>query len=202
MILESEPDLAVVGEGTDGTDVPSAVARWRPDIVLMDVRMPRIDGLEATRRLFRAAGPQPRVVVLTTFENDEYVYEALRTGASGFLLKRATSDEIVHTLRTVAAGETLVYPQAIRSLAERYGPRRDDAVTRSRLTAREREVLRRVAAGMSNAEIAAELVVGVETVKSHVSSILTKLRARDRTQAVVIAYEAGFVLPGGADPAP
>ena len=194
-ILEPEDDLTVVGEVEDGADVPGAVGRLRPDLVLMDVRMPRIDGIEATRRLLAAAGPQPKVVVVTTFENDEYVYEALRAGASGFLLKRAPSEEILRTIRTTVVGDALVFPRAIRALAETYGPSPDSAVVLARLTGREQEVLRMVAAGLSNAEIARDLFLGVETVKTHVASLLAKLGARDRTQAAIAAYESGFVRP-------
>ena len=136
-ILESEHDLVVVGEVEDGADVPGAVGRLRPDLVLMDVRMPRIDGIEATRRLLAAAGPHPKVLVVTTFENDEYVYDALRAGASGFLLKRAPSEEIVHTIRTTMVGDALVFPRAIRALAETYGPGPDSTVAQARLTDRE-----------------------------------------------------------------
>jgi DNA-binding NarL/FixJ family response regulator len=196
-LLTAEPDIDVVGEVADGADVPAAVGRLRPDIVLMDVRMPRIDGIEATRRLTRAAGPQPKVLVVTTFENDEYVYDALRAGANGFLLKRAPVAEIVHAVRTVAAGESLLFPAAIRQLAAAYGAGRHSRLTRAGLTEREQDVLRLMATGRSNAEIAAELFVGVETVKSHVGSLLAKLGARDRTQAVIAAYESGFVSPSG-----
>lgn len=195
-VLGSEPDIDVVGEVEDGADVPAAVSRLRPDVVLMDVRMPRIDGIEATRRLV-AVPNHPKVLVVTTFENDEYVYDALLGGASGFLLKRARPDEIVHATRTVAAGESLLFPAAVRSLMQAYGGQRsggrDDVVTRARLTDREQEVLRLMAAGLSNAEIAGELFVGIETVKTHVGSVLGKLGARDRTQAVIAAYESGFV---------
>jgi len=194
-ILESEEDLVVVGEVEDGADVPSAVRRLRPDLVLMDVRMPRIDGIEATRRLLAAAGAQPKVLVVTTFENDEYVYDALRAGASGFLLKRAPAEEIVHTIRTTMVGDALVFPRAIRTLAETYGPGPDNAVARAGLTEREQEVLRLVAAGRTNAEIARELYVGLETVKTHVAGLLAKLGARDRTQAAIAAFESGFVRP-------
>jgi len=194
-ILESEDDLVVVGEAADGAEVPSAVGRLRPDLVLMDVRMPRIDGIEATRRLLAGVGPHPKVLVVTTFENDEYVYEALRAGASGFVLKRAPAEEIVQTIRTTMTGDALVFPRAIRSLAETYGPPPDNAVARAGLTDREQDVLRLVAAGRSNAEIAAELYLGVETVKTHVAAILAKLGARDRTQAAIAAYESGFVRP-------
>ena len=197
-VLETEDDISVVGDVADGADVPSAVGRLRPDIVLMDVRMPRIDGIEATRRRLESAGPRPKVVVVTTFENDEYVYDALRAGASGFLLKRATSDEIVHTIRTTMAGDAVVFPDSIRNLARRYGTRADLA-SRARLTSREEEVLHLVAAGLSNPEIAKELFLGVETVKTHVGNILAKLGARDRTHAVIAAYESGFVTPSADD---
>jgi DNA-binding NarL/FixJ family response regulator len=189
-ILEGEPDLVVVGEVEDGADVPGAVGRCQPDLVLMDVRMPRIDGIEATRRLLAAAGPHPKVLVVTTFEND-----ALRAGASGFLLKRAPSEEIVHTIRATMVGDALVFPRAIRALAEAYGPDPDSTVVRAKLTDREQEVLRLVAAGLTNAEIAQQLYVGVETVKTHVASLLSKLGARDRTGAAIAAYESGFVRP-------
>ncbi len=195
-ILESETDLVVAGEVDDGADVPAAVGRLRPDLVLMDVRMPRIDGIEATRRLLAAAGPQPKVLVVTTFENDEYVYEALRAGASGFLLKRAPAEEIVQTIRTTMTGEALVFPQAIRTLAETYGPGPDTDRLRTLLTAREQDVLRLVAAGRTNAEIAQALYLGVERVKTHGAAVLATLGARDRTPAAIAAYESGFVRPG------
>ena len=192
-VLGSQPDIEVVGEVDDGAEVPAAVRRLRPTVVLMDVRMPRIDGIAATRRLMAGDDP-PKVLVVTTFENDEYVYDALRAGASGFLLKRATPEEIVQATRTVAAGESLLFPAAIRSLARSFGRESGPAVT-ERLTEREQDVLRLVARGLSNAEIAGELFVSVETVKTHVGSVLAKLNARDRTQAVIAAYESGFVSP-------
>jgi DNA-binding NarL/FixJ family response regulator len=192
-IIEAQPDLAVVGEAADGAEVPPLVARLRPDVVLMDVRMPGIDGIQATRHLLATSAAPPKVLVVTTFENDEYVYEALRAGASGFLLKRARPREVVDAIRVVALGESLLCPAAIRRLAGSYGRRR--RLPGPPLTGREAEVLRLVAAGRSNAEIAADLVLGVETVKTHVGNVLAKLGARDRTQAVVLAYESGFVTP-------
>ena len=194
-VIDAQPDLRVVGEASDGVDVAALVARLRPDVVLMDVRMPAIDGIQATR-LLRAHADAPRVLVVTTFENDEYVYAALRAGASGFLLKRARPAQVVDAVRTVAQGDSLLFPAAIRRLATAYGGGAE-RLPGVRLTARELEVLRLVAAGRSNAEIAAELVVGVETVKTHVGNVLTKLGARDRTQAVIAAYESGFVTPSG-----
>ncbi|MFJ8467940.1 response regulator transcription factor [Streptomyces swartbergensis] len=200
-VLEAQPDIEVVGEAADGASVIPLVRRLRPDVVAMDVRMPLLDGIEATRALLRTVDEPPRILVVTTFENDEYVYEALRAGADGFLLKRARPAEIVHAVRLIAEGESLLFPASVRRLAAEYG---DDggnraaraAMERAQLTEREGEVLRLMARGLSNAEIAARLVVGTETVKSHVSAVLAKLGARDRTQAVIAAYESGFVAPG------
>ncbi|MBQ0892535.1 response regulator transcription factor [Micromonospora sp. U56] len=196
-IIDAQPDLRVVGEAADGAEVPPLVARLRPRVVLMDVRMPAIDGIQATRLLLAASADPPRVLVVTTFENDEYVYEALRAGASGFLLKRARPVEVVTAVRAVAAGDSLLFPAAIRRLAGAYGGSGGDRLRAARLTEREAEVLRLMTTGLSNTEIAGQLVVGVETVKTHVGNVLAKLGVRDRTQAVIAAYESGFVVPTG-----
>ncbi|WP_432094498.1 response regulator [Streptomyces sp. bgisy100] len=196
-ILDAQPDIAVVGEAADGAAVLPLVRSLRPDVVAMDVRMPLLDGIEATRSVLRGVPAPPKILVVTTFENDEYVYDALRAGADGFLLKRAHPSEIVHAVRLVAQGESLLFPTALRAMAASRGnPRAREAMERAALTGREGEVLRLMARGLSNAEIAAELVLGTETVKSHVSAVLAKLGARDRTQAVIAAYESGFVHPG------
>ncbi|WP_141203811.1 response regulator transcription factor [Streptomyces griseorubiginosus] len=200
-VLEAQPDIEVVGEAADGAAVIPLVRQLRPDVVAMDVRMPLLDGIEATRAVLRTVAEPPKILVVTTFENDEYVYEALRAGADGFLLKRARPAEIVHAVRLVAEGESLLFPASVRQLAARYGEGEGNlaaraAMERARLTDREAEVLRLMARGLSNAEIAERLVVGTETVKSHVSGVLAKLGARDRTQAVIAAYESGFVAPG------
>ena len=197
-IIDAEADLEVVGEAADGAAVLPLVRRRRPDVVLMDVRMPAVDGIQATRHLLATLHDPPRVLVITTFENDDYVYDALRAGASGFLLKRARPAEVVEAIRVVAHGESLLFPAALRRLVtSRGGGGAGDRLQGAGLTDREAEVLRRMAAGLSNAEIAAELVVGVETVKTHVRNVLTKLGARDRTQAVIAAYESGFITPSG-----
>jgi DNA-binding NarL/FixJ family response regulator len=200
-VLEAQPDIEVVGEAADGAAVIPLVRQLRPDVVAMDVRMPLLDGIEATRAVLRTVDDPPKILVVTTFENDEYVYEALRAGADGFLLKRARPAEIVHAVRLVAEGESLLFPASVRQLAAEYGEGGGNraaraAMERAQLTEREGEVLRLMARGLSNAEIAARLVVGTETVKSHVSAVLAKLGARDRTQAVIAAYESGFVAPG------
>ena len=194
-ILESEPNLEVVGEAGDGGEAVEAALLLRPDVVLMDIRMPRLDGLEATRRL---AG-KTRVLVLTTFDLNEYVYEALRAGASGFLLKDAPADQLVTAIRVVAAGEALLAPSITRRLIEEFARRPPSNARPAELDAlspRELEVLRLVARGLSNAEIASELYVSDATVKTHVSRILQKLNLRDRVQAVVLAYESGLLQPG------
>lgn len=200
-VLEAQPDIEVVGEAADGAAVIPLVRQLRPDVVAMDVRMPLLDGIEATRAVLRTVSDPPKILVVTTFENDEYVYEALRAGADGFLLKRARPAEIVHAVRLVAEGESLLFPASVRRLAAEYGDGAGDpaarvAMERAALTEREAEVLRLMARGLSNAEIAGQLIVGTETVKSHVSAVLAKLGARDRTQAVIAAYESGFVAPG------
>ncbi|NUR41080.1 MAG: response regulator transcription factor [Streptomyces sp.] len=200
-VLEAQPDIEVIGEAADGAAVIPLVRQLRPDVVAMDVRMPLLDGIEATRAVLRTVAEPPKILVVTTFENDEYVYEALRAGADGFLLKRARPAEIVHAVRLVAEGESLLFPASVRQLAAEYGEGGGNraaraAMERAQLTEREAEVLRLMARGLSNAEIAARLVVGTETVKSHVSAVLAKLGARDRTQAVIAAYESGFVAPG------
>ncbi len=195
-IIDAEPDLTVLGEAEDGAAVTPMVRRLRPDVVLMDVRMPVIDGIEATRRLLANVDVPPRVLVLTTFENDDYVFDALRAGASGFLLKRARPDDVVRAIRLLAAGDSLLFPAAIRELAARHAPAHAPAgLDSAGLTDREAEILRLIAQGLSNAEIAAQLIVSHETVKTHVAHVLTKLDARDRTQAVIRAYHTGFITP-------
>jgi DNA-binding NarL/FixJ family response regulator len=195
-ILEAEDDLAVVAEAGDGAEALAQAQHTHPDVVLMDVRMPHVDGIAATRLLAELDEP-PRVVVVTTFENDDYVYDALVAGAQGFMLKREAPDQVVHAVRTVHRSDSLLFPAAIRALvAGRAQPRRAATDPTTRLTEREQEVLRLVAAGMSNAEIAAHLFLGIETVKSHVRSILAKLGVRDRVQAVIVAFESGFVPAG------
>jgi DNA-binding NarL/FixJ family response regulator len=202
-LLNAQQGMAVVGEATNGEDAVRTCRELRPDVVLMDVRMPVMDGLEATRRLMRppvGADYRPRVLMLTTFDLDDYVYEALRAGASGFLLKDATADDLVAAVRIVAAGEALLAPTVTRRLIEEFAsqPRRDrprpDQL--ASLTARELEVAKLIARGLSNGEIADTLVLAEQTVKTHVGRILTKLGLRDRAQVVVTAYESGLVTPG------
>ncbi|GAB7044307.1 MULTISPECIES: response regulator transcription factor [Catenuloplanes] len=197
-ILDAQDDMTVVGEAGDGRSAVDTALRLRPDVVVMDVRMPVLDGIEATRRLAGAGVQEPmKVLVVTTFNLDEYVYEALRAGAAGFLLKDASPHAFVAGVRTVARGDSLIAPEVTRRLIGRYAARlrpADPAVTAgSALTPRELEVLRLIAAGHSNAEIAAQLVIGAETVKTYVSRVLAKLGLRDRVQAVVYAYRTGLV---------
>ncbi|MGW7267669.1 response regulator [Streptomyces sp. NPDC054842] len=194
VILSAEPDLEVVGEAATGAEAVSVVRELRPDVVLMDVRMPETDGIRATGQILATLPDPPRVVVVTTFENDSYVYEALRVGASGFLLKRADADALVQAVRLVARSDSLLFPSAVRALAAAHARAHPEPpVWVARLTDRERDVLRLMATGLTNAEIAARIGVGPATVKSHVAAVLAKTGTRDRTQAVIAAYEAGFV---------
>ena len=200
MILEAQPDLEVVGEAADGLEAVSAARRLRPDVVLMDIRMPRLDGLEATRRLTGpgVAGPV-RVLILTTFDLDEYVFAALRAGASGFLLKDLPREDLVAAVRVVATGEALLAPRITRRLIEEFArrpPAADpDPAALASLTAREREALELMARGLSNAEMAQSLFVSEHTVKTHVGNVLAKLGLRDRIQAVIFAYKQGLIEP-------
>jgi DNA-binding NarL/FixJ family response regulator len=195
MILDARPDLEVIGEAEDGLQAVEQTRALAPDVVLMDVRMPNLDGLAATRQI-AASGSSARVLILTTFDPDEYVYEAIRAGASGFLLKDVEPEELVDAIRVVAAGNALLGATVTQRLLERFsGSTPTQSPSLDVLTERELEILRLVAEGLSNAEIADRLVVGETTVKSHVSSILRKLRVRDRVQAVIAAYDAGLVRP-------
>jgi DNA-binding NarL/FixJ family response regulator len=199
-LLEPEHDLQVVGEAGDGSEAVEAAARTRPDVILMDIRMPRLDGIEATRRI-RAGSRAARVLVLTTYDLDEYVFDALKAGASGFLLKDAPADQLVAAIRVIAAGDALLAPQVTKRLIEEFAsrptPPPGGPAELAELTAREREILTLIARGLTNGEIAGELVLGESTVKTHVGNILSKLSLRDRVQAVVLAYETGLVRPGG-----
>ncbi|NGN70163.1 response regulator transcription factor [Streptomyces sp. A7024] len=195
-ILGAEPDMEVVGEAATGAEAISVTRQLAPDIVLMDVRMPDVDGIRATEQILAGMARPPRIVVVTTFENDSYVYDALRAGAAGFLLKRAGADDLVDAVRLVARADALLFPASIRALAGQHARERHADGLRAKLTDREAEVLRLMAAGLANAEIAVHLGVGQATVKTHVAALLAKLGARDRTQAVIVAYETGFVNPG------
>ena len=199
VILDSEPDIEVVGEAGDGLEAVELAGQLLPDIVLMDIRMPHLDGLEATRRIVTDPEEGPRVLILTTFDLDEYVYEALRSGASGFLLKDGPAEQLLSAVRVVARGEALLAPQITRRLIAEFSRRLHPTARPERLevlTQRELDVLKLVARGLSNVEIAEELYVAETTVRTHVAHILTKLGLRDRVQAVVLAYEVGLVRPG------
>ncbi|MFI1577128.1 response regulator [Embleya sp. NPDC020630] len=202
VLLNAEPDIEVVGQAVDGLDAVAMVAELAPDVVLMDIRMPRLGGIEATRRITGTADGAAKVLVLTTFDLDEYVYEALRAGASGFLLKDASAEELANAVRVVAAGDALLAPNLTKRLIGEYArlagaPRIPVKGRLGDLTERETEVLSLIAQGLSNAEIAAGLVVAEQTVKTHVGRILVKLSLRDRTQAAVYAYESGLIRPTG-----
>jgi DNA-binding NarL/FixJ family response regulator len=207
-LLGTQPDFTVVGTAGDGAEAVRICRETSPDVVLMDVRMPGMDGIEATRQLTGPGGDRPRILILTTFDLDDYVYEALCAGASGFLLKDVTAEQLFHAVRVIAAGEALLAPTVTRRLISEFARQRPrtDKTDRSRdaklatLTPRETQVLRLVAEGLSNPEIAARFTVTEETVKTHVSRILAKLGLRDRTQVVVTAYETGLVVPGGREP--
>lgn len=200
MILSAEDGLCVVGEAEDGAEAIQLARSLRPDVVLMDIQMPRLDGVEATRRIVADPATESSVVILTTFERDDYVFEALRAGASGFLLKNAPPEELLHAVRVVADGNAILSPSVTRRVIEQYAATAPASQSvkdeLARLTDRERDVLCALAAGKSNAEAAATLYVGEGTIKTHVSHILTKLGLRDRMQAVVFAYESGLITPG------
>jgi DNA-binding NarL/FixJ family response regulator len=203
ILLNAQPDIEVVGEAVNGKEAVDRVAELGPDVILMDVRMPVMDGLEATRRIAASGADAPKVVILTTFDLDDYVYEALRAGASGFLLKDAPRADLVAAIRVAAAGDALLAPSVTRRLIEAFAAR-PAAVTPSpsrlaSLTPRERDILTLVARGRSNAEIASDLVVSEATVKTHVGHLLAKLGLRDRVQAVILAYETGAITPGRPD---
>jgi DNA-binding NarL/FixJ family response regulator len=201
MILGSEDDLEIVGDAADGERAVWEAERLQPDVVLMDVQMPVVDGLEATRRIVASAAiTATRVLILTTFERDDYIYEALQAGASGFLLKNSSPEELIHAVRVVAAGDALLAPSVTRRvIADMARPRvrPELAAQLARLTDREAEVLRGMASGLSNAELADRMILGEATIKTHVSRVLMKLNLRDRVQAVAFAYESGLIQPGG-----
>lgn len=202
-LLDAQPGIRVVGQAADGAEAVSLARETRPDVVLMDVRMPVMDGIEATRRLLQPERPlphTPRVLMLTTFDIDDYVHEALRAGASGFLLKDALPDELARAVRVISEGEALLAPSVTKRLIERFADTRDlgpsrAALSLNALTDREREVLTLIGRGLSNSEIAAELYIGEQTVKTHVGKLLQKLPARDRVQLVITAYDSGLVSP-------
>ena len=203
MILDAEEDLAVLGEAADGLEAVAMAGRLEPDVVLMDIRMPELDGIQATRRIIEAAGERPvRVLMLTTFDLNEYVYEALRAGASGFLLKDVPPEQLVAGIRVISEGEALLAPSITKRLIQEFAAAGPAQVEPPRgldeLTSRELEVFKLLARGLSNAEIAQELIVSETTVKTHVARVLMKLGLRDRVQAVVLAYESGVAVPGRA----
>ncbi|MDH6679414.1 DNA-binding NarL/FixJ family response regulator [Rhodococcus sp. LBL1] len=195
-LLAAQPGIAIVGEAADGVEAVEQAQRLRPDVVLMDVRMPRRNGIEATRHLLAESAEPPKVVVITTFENDGYVTAALSAGASGFVLKRLPVPQIAEAVRVVAAGEAILFPAALRRMVAARPLGSAEAFPKAALTGREEEVLRLMATGLSNPEIAESFTISLETVKTHVGNVLTKLGAQNRTHAVVIAYESGLVVPG------
>jgi DNA-binding NarL/FixJ family response regulator len=199
MILSSDPEIEVVGEAADGEQAIALSKELRPDVVLMDIRMPEIDGIEATRRIVRDVSPPPRIVILTTFDLDEYVFDAIAAGASGFLLKDAPATQLIAAVQTVVAGDALLAPQITRRLIDEFARARTSRQPHpgfAELTPREREVFELLAEGFSNSEIAGTLVLEETTIKTHVTRILSKLQVRDRVQAVILAYEAGLIAPG------
>ena len=199
MILEAEDDIEIVGEASDGEQGVVTTRQLRPDVVLMDVQMPTLDGLQATSRIVGEPSISSRIVILTTFERDDYIFDALRAGASGFLLKNSPSEDLVHAVRVVAAGDALLAPSVTRKVIEGFIARpaqRSNEKELRRLTERETEILQLLATGKSNAELATHLFVGEGTIKTHVSNVLTKLGLRDRMQAVIFAYESGLIEPG------
>lgn len=195
-IIDAEPDLTVVGEAEDCAEVVPLVRSLRPRVVFLDVRIPAEDGVRACRRIVATGEPPPKILVVTVHEDDEFVHAALRAGASGFLLEQAPPEAVVRAIRLVDGGESLPFPGAVKTLSATHGGGGGRGLAHLGLTDRETEVLRLMAAGMSNVEISERLVVSVQTVKTHVGNVLAKLGARDRTQAVIVAYETGFVTPG------